>query len=263
MFCRDIVKSNTFAKEFSNNNKMNRIRITARITEVDDASDQLITLYEQSAAVKGDGLLKTIFAEMKSLSDRITEAICRDKAESELESADALRDDEVRRLSSVINGYASMHVEALAKNGATLKRVFDKYGVKIVNESYASESSLIESLLGDLADEEVGGCVAALQGVPEAVAALRAAQDAFNNARLAYDSAKAQDRSTASATEIKRLLLACINQKLVAYLNVVRMSDAATYGEFAGLVEEEIERVNAAVASRTKRPDDDTETPTA
>ena len=37
---------------------MNKLSTTARVTEVDDASDQLVTLYEKTTEVSNDAFLK-------------------------------------------------------------------------------------------------------------------------------------------------------------------------------------------------------------
>ena len=233
---------------------MEKLTVSARITEVDDASNQLVKVYEQTPAVQNDALLKAIFDEMKSLSEQITEAILRDKVKSELEEADNVRDEKVRSLFKVVCGYAAMPMEGIAKSGIALKRVIDKYGVRIVNESYANESSLIESLLQDLAVDELKDDIASLSGVSEAIEALRSAQDVFDNARLSYYNAMSvEETSKVSATGIKKPLLYCINNKLVDYLNIVASLNEGLYGEFAGLIAEEIEKANAAIALRFKK----------
>ena len=70
--------------------------------------------------------------------------------------------------------------------------MFDKYGKAIVNESYARESSLIESMLEDFSADTLSESIKALDGVAELIAALRAAQDEFNKAN---DSATAAPRA--------------------------------------------------------------------
>lgn len=232
---------------------MKKLNASARVTEVDDTSDQLITIYNNATALADEPFLKATFAEMKTLSVKITEAIKSDKAQSDLDKADANRDAQIHALSKIITGYASIPIENLAKSGAALKKIFDKYGLKITRESYANESSLIESMLMDLGAESVKSDVEALQGVAETIAALRGAQDAFNKARLEYDTAKANDKACANATEVKKSLLAVINDKLVTYLNAMIVADNAKYGQFAGMVEAEINRVNEAVSARSSR----------
>ena len=232
---------------------MYKLTKSARIVEIDHVSDQLIMLYEKTASVKGDAFLKNVFDEMKVLSEQITEAIRRDKAQSDLEDADNARDEIVSQLHYIIMGYVNMPIEALSKSGKALKEVFDKYGIKMTRESFAGESSLIESMLGDFAADALKGDVEALQGIPETLAALRSSQDAFSQAYLAYATAKAEDKAKTSASEIRRSLFDCINNRLVVYLNAMAMSNAATYGEFASVVSEEINKINALVASRNTR----------
>lgn len=232
---------------------MDKLKSTCRITEVDDTSDMLLKIYGESQAVSDDKFLQSIFADMKPLSDQITSAIKQDKAQSTLDEADVVRDNAVVALSNLLTGCSTMPVEKLAKSGIALKTVFDKYGVKITRESYVNESSLIESLLKDLDDQSLKSDIAALQGVGETIEALRSAQDAFNRARLDYEAAKAENSVAVSATELKKPILALINDKLVPYLNIMVIAEPDKFSVFAGRVSETIDRANASVASRSKK----------
>lgn len=232
---------------------MKKLKTNIRTTEIDDTSDQLIAVYSKADGVKDDTFLKDTFEELKTLSSKITSAIKMDRAKSELEDADKVRDEQIYALSNVLKGYASMNIENLAQSGVAIKKVFDKYGTKIAKENYSTESSLIESLLMDLAAEEIKNDINALQGVQEAISSLRRAQDEFNKSRLTYDAAKAQDKEAQNATDLKKDILMCINDKIVTYLNAMIVSDAQKYGAFAAMIETEIERANATVSARTSK----------
>ena len=77
---------------------MKKLNYSARTTEVDDVSDRLIAVYDAHPALAADPFLAATFGEIRTQSHGITEAIKRDRALSELDSADALRDDRVRAL---------------------------------------------------------------------------------------------------------------------------------------------------------------------
>lgn len=187
---------------------------------------------------------------MQVLSDKITEAIRKDKVLSNLDDADAVRDDAVKKLFKIIDGYAAMPLEKFSTPAAHIKTVLSKFGLTIIYESFASESSYIESMLTDLA--AVQAEVGALPGVAEAIAALRAAQTDFTNKRVDYEKTLSVNQFAESATAIKKPLLELINNKLVPYLDTMKMVDAEKYTAFSNAVEQTLGTINSAVGLRTK-----------
>lgn len=225
---------------------MTKVNARARVTELDSLSDTLVRLYKAQDALAADAVLKGIMADIEGVSARLTEAIRRDAVSSTLEEADARRDEAVRRLGTLVEGYTAIPFAQQQKAAEALKAAFDKYGRKIAGESYANESSLIESMLEDFAARTAE--MEALSGVPELVQALRGAQDAFNTANDEYVAAKAGKGE--SATAVKKELAAALNDRLVPYLTA--LASLETHKAFAVQAEAEVRKLNDAVARRTK-----------
>lgn len=224
---------------------MTKLSSRLRITETDAASDALVRLFR--AAGVQDDFLSGAFAELEGLSARLTTAIRQETADSRLDEKDAARDAAVRDLGTLIQGYTAIPVAEKKAAARRLDAVFSKYGKKIVNETYASESSLIESLLEDLGALEAEAKL--LEGVADLVATLRAAQDEFNAANDELTAAKTARGE--SATQVKKDLVALVNLKIVPYLGAVGGAEA--YRDFAAKMEAEIVRANAATDRRTKK----------
>lgn len=224
---------------------MTKLSSRLRITETDAASDALVRLF--TAAGLKDDFLSGAFAELASLSARLTTAIRQDTADSRLDEKDAARDAAVRDLGTLIQGYTAIPVAEKKAAARRLDAVFSKYGKRIVNETYATESSLIESLLEDLGALEAEARM--LEGVAELVAGLRTAQDEFNAANDDFTAAKTA--RSASATQVKKELVALVNLKIVPYLGAV--GGAEPYRDFVAKAEAEIARANAASERRTKK----------
>lgn len=225
---------------------MTKLYAKIRATEADSASDALLRLYK-AAGLENDSFLSGAFKELEDLSARLTTAIKKDVANSRLDECDGTRDEAVRNLGTLIQGYAVIPVPEKKEAAKRLDAAFSKYGKKIVNESYASESSLIESLLEDLGAFKSEMKI--LEGVETLVERLRNAQDEFNAANDAYTVAKSEKGE--NATEIKKALVAFINERLVPYLGAVRFAEP--YTKFASQAETEIKRVNAAADRRSKK----------
>lgn len=227
---------------------MNKVISKVRVTEVDGLSDALVRLYKADEGVSSDVFLKSVMDEIEKLSVSITTAIKQDKVLSNLEEADGVRDEAVKNLSTLLDGYEVFPVAAKKEAALKLKSIFDKYGKSITTANYVSESSLIESLLEDYSKEEE--TVGALDGVKEILEQIRSAQDAFVKASDEYNAASTV--KTESASSLKKPLLSAINDKLIPYITAMQMANSALYGDFATKAEGEIKRVNEIVLRRGK-----------
>lgn len=228
---------------------MKKIRTTVRITELDTISDIIIRLYKADSGIAGDDYLKSTMAEIESLSERITIAIKADKIASTLDEADVKRDEIIRSLGTLLNGYSVIPIAEKKAAAEKLLAVFDKYK-GITAESYANESSFIESMLKDYAASELADSIKALDGVGSYISDLRTAQDEFNKANDEFTASNVNKNESASA--LKKPLLSAINDKLVAYLTAMNLVNAAVYGDFVSKAEAEIEKMNNSVAKRGK-----------
>ena len=145
------------------------------------------------------------------------------------------------------------HPDASISNAAKIiNAIFEHYGMNIVNESYATESSLIESLLVEFAKEDLQASIALLPGLSVVIEELRAAQTAFEEAQLTFQNEKATDGIKESASEIKKEILVIINEKLVVYLRAMVMVDEAKYGSFVGTFAQIIDDMNVIIKKRKK-----------
>lgn len=227
---------------------MNKVISKIRVTEVDGLSDALVRLYKADEGVSSDVFLKSVMDEIEKLSVSITTAIKKDKVLSNLEEADGVRDEAVKNLSTLLDGYEVFPVAAKKEAALKLKSIFDKYGKSITTANYVSESSLIESLLEDFSKEDEA--VSLLDGVKEILEQIRSAQDAFAKASDEYNAASSV--KTESASSLKKPLLSLINDKLIPYITAMQMANSALYGDFATKAEGEIKHVNEIVLRRGK-----------
>lgn len=230
---------------------MKKILVRIRITDADTLSDALVRLYKDTAAqdetIAKDANLATLLGEIEVLSAKLTTAIKADKISVSLEEVDAKRDELIRQIGTLLAGYAVIPVAGKQEAAKALSAVYDKYGKAIVNEPYARESSLIESMLEDFAAPALEESVKALDGVGDLIAALRVAQDDFNKTN---DSATAALTAKGeSAFALKKPLIASINEKLVPYITAMSTFNSA-YADFASKADIEIGKANASAAKK-------------
>lgn len=180
---------------------MNKLTAKARITEVDGLSDSVIRIFGADTKAQEDTFLKGQIAELTTLSDAITAAILQDKAVSNLDEADSRRDEAVRNLGALLSGYAVFPLEEKKVAALGLKTVYDKYAKSgILSANYVSESSMIESMLGDFAAAEAKANIEKLDGIAEMVSAIRTAQDNFTATNDAFVKAEGSKGASASRT---------------------------------------------------------------
>jgi len=233
---------------------MEKLIYQSRTTEVDAVSDRMIGAYQKSG-LDSDVHLAEIFTGLGDASARLKAAVKRTKAESELEQKDEVRDDKVRALFYLVNGLV-YHPDPNVKNAAMkVKKVMDKYGLSMAGENYSTESSLITSLLGDLANPALQTSVAAFSGCGELITALQAAQTDFEQARIAWEAEKAKEGTQGNATAIKSEVIEIVNEKLVVYMRAMELVDEETYGIFARTIGQIISDNNDVVKKRRKKPE--------
>ena len=92
-----------------------------------------------------------------------------------------------------------------------------------------------------------------LPGMAEALSELRQAQSDFTAEHIAYKTYWAHAAKEKTASELKKTLLELINDKLLLYVETMRMVDPDNYTSFAATVEQIIEEMNTVIARRSGR----------
>ena len=231
---------------------MRKVSYNLRVTEIATVTGNLIRQYQWDPNVQTDAFIKKIIDELDELSGRLTESIQRDTTKLGLDEADGVRDDVIRDLGTLLEGYTAIPFDDQKEAAYALKAVYDKYGKRMASEPFAVESALIESMLVDFGTPITLAAVSTLPGVAELSARLRSAQDAFNTASDRQTEANAGDKLPC-ATEIKKSLLSLLNERLIPYLNTMMMVNPDGLGTFARQVEVEIDRANDTVARRSSK----------
>ena len=230
---------------------LNKILCSSKTTEVDTVSGRIIAKYSKDDW-SFDTHLTMLFDLLIPVSQRLTTAINRSSAESNLEEKDELRDNKVRAIHYLILGLMHHPEEVVRAAAGKVNGVFEKYGLNIINESYSSESSLIESLLEDFSAHELQADITQTSGLNPLISQLRTAQTEFEAAQVLYEESKAKDGTHESATAVKKEILSVINDKLVVYLRAIYQVNEEKYGEFVRTIAQIIDDNNVTVKKRLK-----------
>lgn len=222
---------------------MLKLRASIRVTALDTLCSAICRIYEACDAVKSDELLKSVIDALGKLSAQMSLSIYQDKIVSDLDNADALRDEALRKFGKLLDGYSVFPIESRSESAKRLLEVYNKYRKTIIDETYATESALIKSLLTDLSESSMVSASQKLDGVPELIDSIRAAEDEFLLANDIYITSRANKLE--SATSLKKVMIKIVNDQLIPYVNAVSLIDHKTYGALAQQIEIEIQRANS------------------
>lgn len=103
---------------------MNKVISKVRVTEVDGLSDALVRLYKADEGVSSDVFLKSVMDEIEKLSVSITTAIKQDKVLSNLEEADGVRDEAVKKSFNVVGRLLCISCRGKKRGGAKTQNYF-------------------------------------------------------------------------------------------------------------------------------------------
>lgn len=229
-----------------------KIMTNSRTTEVHGTARTMNTAFNQSG-LTADPFLMEIYTHLNAKNDELSIAIDRSKAESISVEKDEIRDEAVRAVGYLVQGYLYYPKQTIRDAAGVVKKVFDKYGFSITEESYVTESSHIVSMLGDFAAPEVVAAIALLKGVDENIAALQAAEDDFETTRAKFAHDEAEEGTFASASVLKKEVATIINDDLVQFLRTGERFQPDTYGAFARTIAEIISKNNEQVKKRAKK----------
>ena len=232
---------------------MNKLNTSVKVTELGDTALRLVKAFKAVVAVQNDAFLTKTFAEIEKQATAMTSAVKSDQALSKLEEADAQRDQAIRVLDKLLKGYENIPFENLKTHAKKLAEIFKKYGVKITGENYASQSTLINSLLGDFSATELKPSIEALAGVKEALAEIQTKQDAFAALRSDYEKAQVSQKEKSSATSLRKPLLELINKKVVPYLVAMSIAQPELFKNLTAEASEIITSTNEAIKARSKK----------
>ncbi len=232
---------------------MNKLNTSVKVTELGDTALRLVKAFKAVVAVQNDAFLTKTFAEIEKQATAMTSAVKSDQALSKLEEADAQRDQAIRVLDKLLKGYENIPLENLKTHAKKLAEIFKKYGVKITGENYASQSTLINSLLGDFSATELKPSIEALAGVKEALAEIQTKQDAFAALRSDYEKAQVSQKEKSSATSLRKPLLELINKKVVPYLVAMSIAQPELFKNLTAEASEIITSTNEAIKARSKK----------
>lgn len=227
-------------------------------TEVYNTSNACIKAIKASSNNADPNLVK-ILNVWEPKSQLLLTAIKHMKTESQLEKADTNRDNCARGVFFTNKG-ALYSMDDTVRNAAEkVEKILDNYGLAMLDESYASETTLLKSLLEDLSKANLQDTVAAVPGLTATIAQLQEAQDSFSALSDAYEKDKSVEGKQDNASTIRKEVIQLINQKLIFYLKGMWAVDEETYGALGRNIAQIIKDNNENVKKRANKKEEEQE----
>ena len=230
----------------------------SKVTEIDGISTQIIQGYD-GTTLNTDPNMVVIFDELKPLSQLFTAAIRRMKEKSEAQTLDEAREEKIDGWYYLLLAFSHHPTPRIRNAALALLDIFDNYGMEIKSESYTAESSLLNSMLSDYSASKAQANVDIIPQGDVYLGALQEAQTNFENNRLSFEEAQAEEGTLENASALKKQVVDVINKKLVSYLNVMAGINDATYGLYARTVAQIIATNNEVVRKRRSSGDENEE----
>lgn len=230
------------------------LNVRSRNTEADGTTIQVNKAYD-GTTLNTNPDMELIMNPIKAKSALMGMAIGRLKEKSDQKSNDEVRDTDLDGLFYFLLGASHSPKTKIKEAALYLLELFEQYGLKIKEESYTRESSLINSLLNDYKSEKALAAIADVPQCADYIAALQTSQTTFENGRLSFETARGEEGTLENASAIKKELMELINKQLVPYINVMVQLHPDSYGSFARTLAEIIESNNTVVQKRGKKDD--------
>ena len=235
-----------------------KISASSRNGETNALFTLMLTTFAKSDW-SADNYLTPVLISTKAKSTTLNLAVRRLKAYSQMAEKDELRDTQVRSFFKLVEGYTHIPIADIKEAALLVYSILVQYGLGIINEDYAEESSDIDSLLTDLSQADILIAIAKLQGVTETIAALTVAQKDFENLAVQQAEGESVKKDLASASKLKKEMIAEFNGNLMGYMNTMAMVKPEIYEATTKTIAELIDNNNELVKRRRKTNEPDSE----
>lgn len=232
---------------------MKKISPSTRVTEADSLARNILDVYTRDSELATLPYLSKIIANLLPVSTQLTDAIKRLKTKSILEDKDVARDQAYRSFYYLVLGATHHPDDAIRQAAIAIMTVLDNYGLELINDSYATQSSKTTSLIDDLKDATMQAAIQQLSGTAASYTALEQAQANFSESFIDYQEEKADEKNYANATMLKQQVIKIINGQLTEHLDLLGNIGETAINSFAQTVEQLIATNNEQVGKRTDK----------
>lgn len=189
--------------------------------------------------------------ELSSKGKEMETSIAQDQSKAktaELVDADSERDALISSFKLFLRAHMKWKRENLSKNASILYKIIKKHGLAMARENYEEESTLLDSLLAELAKPNNVQFLEELN-LSELIADLNAAEDYFKKLYLESAKIEATKETFIAATILKKELYV-LQKQMVNYLNAMQRANPEKYAAVSKKIAELIKIMNRKIRNR-------------
>lgn len=231
---------------------INKIVANCCNCECESAARRIIEA-DDEAPIDNDIYLSQIIIFMKVLLGQFISAMHRSRMASSLDEQDIVRSECLKDVYYILRGACRMNDRNTSNAAELLIETFGTHGIRVSEACYTVDSEAIDCLISIFSTKESLNQIEYISGLTEKMNDLHKAHDRFKNMQMQSKQRNIKDtESYTTASEIKKEVVALINDKLVVYLRAMVDVDEVKYRDYAVKVRTIIYEINDIAKKRTK-----------
>ena len=228
---------------------MKKLTVKLTIDETAIVGERTIKINNENPITE-DAYFTVTFEKLSEKTKELTDKINDGRIASELKEKDDARDLDIRAIFYEVEAKCMRRESEDRAKAMRVMEVLDRYGIRITDANYGTESSRINAMLSDLKAPELAEDRKAVPELDTLIPNLEESQDAFETSTMTQMKNKAEREKEKPASVIAEELRDIINDELLGYINAMALSQPDKYKPFAEMLNKLIEDTNKRVRDR-------------
>lgn len=228
---------------------MGKINASSNIKETAEVGTKISDLNTTSPIVE-DTYYATTLEHLTVKSNELIDMINAGWLESDLKEKDDVRDLDIRAIFYEVTAKCVRKPSENQQKAMRVKAILDRYGMKITDSTYTSESAEIRAMLSDIKDPQLVEDRKAIPDLDGLITNLEGSQTSYDQSDDQLRDDKIGREKSKSATVLSKELRNMINNELCGYLEAMTKANPDKYATFSDKFFQIIEDVNQEVSNR-------------
>jgi len=212
--------------------KINSGSTTKQITEI----GMTIIELNKKASIANDAFFDTTFALLSEKTGKLVDAINRGRIKNEKKELDDIRCLDAKAIFYTVNASCIRRSGEDRDQALRLKKILDRYSLKIIAYSFSNKSANIRAMLIDLKDESVKEARSSVPYLDQLIANLEESQRNFDGCETKLIEELVERSKSKSASILARELKDIIDNHFCIYIEAMALVEPEKYTTYCGLL---------------------------
>ncbi|MDM8159216.1 DUF6261 family protein [Labilibaculum sp. K2S] len=228
---------------------MGKINANCTIKETAEAGRKISDL-NTNYPIAEDTYCAVSFEKLSAKTQGLIHMINAGWLESDLKEKDEVRDLDIRAIFYEVTAKCMRRTSREQQKAVRVKAILDRYGMKITDSTYTSESAEIRAMLSDIKAPELAEDRKAIPELDGLISNLEGSQASFDQSDDQLRDDKMGREKTKPASTLAKELRNMINNDLCGYLSAMTQANPEKYAAFSNKFFQIIEDANKEVNNR-------------